>query len=132
MGSTRKPHDELTTLDTITNHLNRWYYSEVRETIPLEGNILVSGDAEADLLAAKIARESLAGGNVWAWGVAIVTASYDGDSGSDVLGSCSYSSEAAFRADAYFTDMVNAALVELAGKLLRRGVTAESIGSSSV
>jgi len=97
------------------------------ETIPPEGNILASGDDRADRLAAQVARESIAGGNVWAWGVATVTASYDGLSGSDVLVACSYVSEAKFREDAYFADMVDAALTELAGKILRRGGTAETL-----
>lgn len=91
------------------------------ETIPPEGNILVSGDAKEDRIAAQSARVSLASGNVWAWGCVTVTAVHDGVTGFDVMGACSYESESAFRADQYFTDMVTTALTELARKLIARG-----------
>lgn len=47
---------------------------------------------------------------VWGWFCAHVIVTWNGYKGEDFLGGCSYESEEAFRADAYFDDMVSNAL----------------------
>ena len=58
-------------------------------------------------------------GNYWAWCEVCVTASYlDFTSAPYYLGGCSYDSEEDFRADAYFSDLVDEALNSLASTML--------------
>jgi hypothetical protein len=54
-----------------------------------------------------------ANGNIWGWCTVWVTVSWEGFSGEDNLGCCSYDSEEEFRADAYYSDLVNQALDQL-------------------
>lgn len=56
--------------------------------------------------------DQLGRGNDWAWCDATVTAKYDGCTGRDTLGACSYKSEADFRKNC-MPDMVSAALDDL-------------------
>lgn len=75
------------------------------ETIAVEGHF----DDPEDV---AWVRDQLARGNEWAWCDALVTAEYDGVTGRDTLGACSYKSEADFRKNC-MPDMVSAALDDL-------------------
>lgn len=67
--------------------------------------------------AARYVRE-LADRTPWGWCVVIVRAKYAGLEGRDVLGWCSYESEAAFKEPGgYYEDMVRTALHDLAAQL---------------
>ena len=88
------------------------------ETCPVRGNALASGD-EADDRACEdkiIAR--LDRGDIWAWCTVKVTVTYRGVlSADEYLGSCSYDSEADFRAAGYFDDMVAECISQINGQL---------------
>lgn len=87
------------------------------EDLSLEGNVMASGDEETDRQAVAEVQRQLDAGNEWAWCCVIVTASWNGFSGSAVLGACSYASEADFRASDYFADLRNEATDELAANI---------------
>lgn len=83
------------------------------EDLSIEGSF-ASGDDEADARHAAEIRDRLEY-TAWAWCCVQVTVTYGDDSACDYLGGCSYESEADFRADPYFEDMVNEALRQLRG-----------------
>lgn len=57
-------------------------------------------------------------GNEWAWCIAVVRVSYGGIDATDILGACSYKSEADFRQPGgYFDDMIGEAIESLAVQL---------------
>lgn len=62
--------------------------------------------------------DELRRGNEWAWCCTHVRASFAGLTGDCYLGGCSYASEADFRADGYYADMVAEAIAELTDRLL--------------
>jgi len=87
------------------------------DDLPVEGNAQVSDDEEADR---RLCRELLlrrATGDVWAWAVVRVTATWKCFRGTVVLGGCSYANEAAFLEDAYYEDMKYRALEDLQDRL---------------
>lgn len=98
--------DELRKLATIEL---RWE----RDLTPVRGNALASGDDAEDKVQEDEIIARLDRGDDWAWCCVTVTAEYYGCTGRDTLGGCSYKSEAEFRADPYFADMVNTALEDL-------------------
>jgi hypothetical protein len=84
------------------------------EDVPLEGNVLASGDDEEDRKAEQWVRDQLDSGNEWAWCTVKVTATWGDFEGVDYLGCCSYRSEAEFKTpDGYWPDMRRAALADL-------------------
>lgn len=90
------------------------------DSMDVRGNVMVSGDDEADAAAELHVLEQLKSGNVWAWAHVTVTARWRAFQGLDTLGACSYASEAAFRRDGYFRDMKDRALQELAKEIRAR------------
>ena len=76
-------------------------------------------DIDAQQVADIIAR--LERGDLWAWCVVKVTASWGGFSSSDYLGGCSYGGEREFKQEGgYFDDMKAAALAGLNATLRRK------------
>lgn len=66
------------------------YVVEVKQCdISLEGNLMVSGDDEADRAAEELVREQLRNGNDCAWCDVVVYARVGGHEGFDSLGCCS-------------------------------------------
>lgn len=84
------------------------------EDIPLEGNVLASGDFITDRNAEEEVRRQLDNGNEWAWCCVTVTASWNGFSGSAHLGCCNYASAEDFKTGDYYEDLCNEAAGELA------------------
>ena len=66
------------------------------EDIPIEGNVLASGDDEEDRMAEEAIRKDLDLGNPWAWCCIKVTGRWEGLAMVDYLGCCSFSSEQDF------------------------------------
>lgn len=79
----------------------------------IEGNALASGDDAEDKAQEDMIREQLESGNEWAWCDVKVTARWKSWTGVDTLGSCSYTSEADFKAEGYYEDMKKLALESL-------------------
>ena len=91
--------------------------------MPIRGNF-DSGDKVADeKLEDELIKRS-ENGDVWAWAEVTVRAilitphPMENIIGEDHLGGCSYESEADFRKDGYYDDMVNEALGKIADQLL--------------
>ena len=85
----------------------------------IRGNASAIDPATDREIEAEIVRQ-LDAGNPWAWCSIRVTASFDGFSGSDHLGCCSYASEADFRrSGGYYDDMRAQAVEQLADEILR-------------
>lgn len=85
---------------------------------PLRGNALASGDPVADREYEDRLIARLNDGDIWAWCVVTVTASWNGVSASDSLGGNSYDGEDDFcQEGGYYSDMVNEALGRLAMNL---------------
>ena len=84
---------------------------------PVRGNALASGDASYDKLAEDeiIARLDL--GDVWAWCVVTVKATYGDHEGTATLGACSYESREMFEACDYFKSLKDDALEDLISNL---------------
>lgn len=82
---------EITT-DDVT-----WTVTCEDEDIPIEGNVLASGDDATDRQAEQEIREKLDGGNPWAWCSVKVTGTFGPLTVSEHLGACSYESEEDFR-----------------------------------
>lgn len=85
-----------------------------QDELEVRGNALASGDDAEDTRTEDEIIARLDSGDVWAWATVKVTATWSGFEGSDTLGACSYESEENFKADGHYTDMVSAALEELA------------------
>jgi hypothetical protein len=78
------------------------------EDLPVRGNIMDSGDKDADREAEdKVIKESE--WNEWAWCCVKVTAKLAGFEGHDYLGGCSYNDEKDFKQGGYYEDMKNVA-----------------------
>lgn len=98
------------------------------DDIPVRGNAMASGDDAADQAVENEILARLDNGDVWAWAHVTVTATFGGSrQGRANLGACSYESEADFRRDPYFTDMVREALEELASNLESTGKAIEAV-----
>jgi hypothetical protein len=83
------------------------------EPTPVRGNALASGDAAVDKACEDEILRRLESGDQAAWFCAIVTATYGGFTGRDVLGGCSCVSIDDFKADAYYDDMKGRAIENL-------------------
>lgn len=88
------------------------------DDMPLKGNVCATGDDAADAEQEREVAERLGRGDWWAWCYVRVTATWTAPSGatytgSDSLGGCSYASEQDFRADAYYTDLLEVAVHHL-------------------
>ena len=83
------------------------------EEIPVEGNASAIDD-ETDAEIAKNIYEQLENGNIWPWCTVQVIASYNGFSGNDYLGCCSYEDEEDFKKGGYWDDMKSQAFNALA------------------
>ncbi len=85
-------------------------YAE-QDCTPVRGNALASGDSAEDKRCEDEILARLESGDIWAWASVTVRVEYNDTSGEmyseAYLGCCSYAAEAEFRADAYFTDMVD-------------------------
>ena len=83
------------------------------EDTEVQGNAMCSGD---DMLDAEVENEiirRLGIGDVWAWCVVEVRVLWNGFTGSDYLGACSYVDESDFVVGGYYDDMLETALEEL-------------------
>ncbi len=74
-------------------------------------------DEETDRETERYILAELESGNEWAWCSVKVTVRFCDLSATDYLGCCSYESEAAFKADGYYTDMVRCGCVDLVAQL---------------
>jgi len=85
----------------------RFEMSTMPEDIPLDGNVLVSGDDEEDKRAEQLVLKQLESGNDWAWCTVKITCIHieSGITGHDYLGCCSYASEDDFIKGGYLDDM---------------------------
>jgi hypothetical protein len=75
------------------------------EDTPLEGNVMASGDDDADAEAEQWVRDQLDSGNQWGWCFVRLVGRFKGLQCWDGLGCCSYQSEADFRQCGYYDDM---------------------------
>lgn len=104
----------------------RFFIAVREDDLPLRGNVLASGDEEADLEAERNVGEALERGEVWSWALIRVSAWWAGFDGDDYLGACSYASEQAFLDDdSYLPDMLAEALDEMLRKIAHEGWTVE-------
>lgn len=81
---------------------------------PIRGNAIVSGDDKMDKEVEDELISRLNDEDIWAWCVVTVTAEYNGYTGKDHLGACSYKNEEDFKTPGgYYDDMVENAIDEL-------------------
>jgi hypothetical protein len=111
------PHCDVESIAKILMSVATFSLDCLDEDVPIRGNLIDSGDSEADAADEQAIVDQLNSGNRWAWCTARVSASYAGFEATDYLGCCSYGSEAAFRADGY-ADMCLEACRQLAEKLI--------------
>ena len=92
------------------------------ECLPEEINpytdYLDSGDKEQDRKDVDAMMRDLNRGNAWAWCCVKVIARFNGFSGCDYLGACSYKDQADFEKDGYFEDMKYQAIDDLKKNIL--------------
>lgn len=89
---------------------------------PITGNVLASGDYDADQAAEKWVRDQLEAGNEWAWCVVCVTARWAGFEGDDFSGSVSCESFAAFAKDKKLLEsMIDEAVADLLKQITSEG-----------
>ncbi len=80
----------------------------------IRGNCMASGDNAADEACAVEIEAQLDSGNEWAWCAIRVTVKWNGLTGMDFLGCCSYRGKDDFiKNSGYYLDMVNSALDEV-------------------
>lgn len=100
------------TIDRIT------YTIEIEpEDVPVRGNAMASGDDDLDREVEDEILAKLDRGNLWAWCAVKVTASFDGFTGHDYLGGCSYNNVKDFIDGGCYADMRDQAKSDLIGKL---------------
>lgn len=87
------------------------------EDTPLKGNVLASGDEEEDRLAEQHIHDALRRGNQWAWCCIRVTARWQGFTGVDSLGCCSFASREDFALSGELEHMEECALHDLNAQL---------------
>lgn len=85
----------------------------------VRGNACATDDPDADRACEDEIIRRLDQGDVWAWAVVTVTATYDDHRGIAVLGGCSYASEQEFNGDGCYTDMVSEAITQLGNAITR-------------
>lgn len=85
-----------------------------QDELEVRGNALVSGDDAMDKECEDEIIERLNNGDVWAWAIIKVTASWNGIEGVDYLGGCCYKDENDFKqCNDYYDDMKVRALEDL-------------------
>ncbi len=109
--------DKIKLIEWLRNNAS-FSIEALPEDVPLKGQIMASGDDEADR-AAELAIEKELEWNPWAWALVKVTASYLNWHGVNYLGGCSYEDEEDFKKGGYYFDMINMALNSLADEILR-------------
>lgn len=88
------------------------------EDMPIEGNVMASGNDAIDRKAEKDIYEQLENGNEWAWCCVEVQAEWRGLVGNDFLGGCSYDSQKDFEEPGgYYDDMKVQAYDDLIAQL---------------
>jgi hypothetical protein len=93
----------------------------LEEDIPVRGNVCDTGDEELDKKMEAEVLNQLQRGNLWAWCTVRVVASFDGETGDDYLGCCSYKNEEEFKhGDGYYPQMQEEALHRLIANLNAR------------
>lgn len=118
LARAREEHaDECRSLIAFLSSHAEVELSARQDDTPVRGNALASGDDAEDKACEDAILARLDSGDEWAWALVEVRASWEGWKASDYLGACCYESEKNFRADAYFADMRETALRELADKL---------------
>lgn len=87
----------------------------LEEHLPIESNLVDSGDKDLDQQEEQKVINDFNSGNPWAWCTIKVTAFIDGCpvKGVDYLGGCSYKSEDDFKKDGYYEDMCQQAKDDL-------------------
>ena len=90
-----------------------WEIECLPEDTSIEGNVMASGDDEADRKAEQLVIDQLDSGNEWAWCTVRVSGRYMGLEAYDFLGCCSYLSIDDFKLGGYFEDMQSVVLDEL-------------------
>ncbi len=93
----------------------------IYEDIPIEGNVMSSGDGKADLQAEKEVLKDLESGNVFAWCTAVVQASWAGFERRDTLGAISCRNEDEFRSLVMDHGMIEQAVGYLIRKIRVHG-----------
>lgn len=83
----------------------------------IEGNCSAI-DPDTDKATADWIRSELESGNPWAWCCTKVTLRFGDYTATEYLGACSYKSEADFRADPYYADMVRECAGSIADDML--------------
>lgn len=102
---------------TLTLEDLTWKVEALPEDMPLEGNVLASGDDAQDKEAEDIIRKDYESGNEWAWCVVKVTGSWMGLTVTEYLGGCSYESKEDFcTPGGYYDDMRSQVLEEIQSK----------------
>lgn len=91
------------------------------EFIPVEGNLCATDDPEADQALEQQVKEQLEAGNIWAWCNVGVHCTWNGFTGEDYLGGCSYESQEDFVKDAYYSDMCRTAFNDLIRQIKEAG-----------
>ena len=98
------------------------------DDLPVRGNAMASGDDAFDREVEDGVLARLDAGDVWAWASVEVTAEWEGVTGRDYLGACSYASEDDFCASGgYFEDMKAGALADLNAQVERMTHLVESL-----
>jgi hypothetical protein len=105
-----------------------------QEDIPIEGNVLASGDEKQDREAEEEVRRRLDQGDVWAWAYVKIEARIvlDGQAfiGKASLGGCSYKDEADFKAGGYYDDLKNEVIEDMwqcVREATKRGLVASGL-----
>ncbi len=91
------------------------------EDISIEGNVMASGDGKADHQAEIEVRTDLESGNIFAWCIAVIKASWAGFERQDTLGGISCHNEDGFRSLVMDHEMIEQAVGYLIKDIRRHG-----------
>lgn len=92
------------------------------EDMPIRGNVMASGDDEADREAEDAVIADLESGNQWAWCCVTITAEWAGFTGRAVLGGVSHKAAEEFCIPGgYYDDMIHEALADLLNEIKEAG-----------
>lgn len=87
------------------------------EDQPVRGNAIASGDDKYDTKVENRIIKQLESGNLWAWCVVEVKATFEDLEASDYLGGCSYRNQRDFEKGGYYEDMKDRAFEALSAKV---------------
>jgi hypothetical protein len=85
----------------------------IEDNTPVRGNAAASGDDAADKAVEDEILARLDRGDVWAWAIVHVKASFNGFEGHAILGGCGYADKDDFMASDYYGDKQEEALADL-------------------